>query len=596
MNDKSKITVLFNNLFSKFKEGIKRFPVTLGFAAVASVAGLVIINIDNPTEDTKRLLMSIIMAFALGALVSLAQKTLYENFNVRLRNKIFSWIVFGCATALYIAYLYSNLEGMEMYEVLRFAGLSLAVVVVFMTAIFRKNTEYQEVYSTLSGWRLAITGIYTLIIWGGISLILFAIDRLLNVNVQEEAYMNTIVILLGFFSPAFFLSGIPKQDEIIEPDRVYKFFRILIIYVIAPLLTAYTVVFYIYALRILFVWNWPDGIVGNMVLWYALIGIVTMYFIHGMDGNNKWASFFGKWFPRIVILPIILLFISLAIRINAYGLTTNRYLLGITGLWMFWSAIYLSIVNYKKRCTRIVTVSLVILALVSLIGPWNAINTGRLSQARRLEKILVENNILTEDGTLQKASDNLSEKTKGEISDKLAYLGRSHDFRGVDFLPSEFEIDDMMQVFGFSYTYYYEEMPREPGSTGYVSINEETLGGFVEVDGYDYIWNSESWSDKDFNTPTGMIDIEFERAPEGSILEISLDDETIFTKTVDEYMEAVIDSWDEYGSNITLDQMTFDESIDGMNIRFVFTGVELYPDDNGFELGWIKFYLLIDVE
>ena len=67
-----------------------------------------------------------------------------------------------------------------------------------------------------------------------------------------------------------------RSIEKLEPAGIYKFFRILVIYVIAPLLTAYTAVFYIYSLRILLNWGWPDGIVANMVLWYALIGTVTM--------------------------------------------------------------------------------------------------------------------------------------------------------------------------------------------------------------------------------------------------------------------------------------------------------------------------------
>jgi hypothetical protein len=568
--------------------------VAAAFAAAASICGIVLINLDNVSEDTERLLASIIMSLVLGALVSVVIKTVFENNETRLRIKIFTWIVFGSSVALYMAYLYGSMERIELFEVVRFVVLSLAFFVLFMTAVFRRKTKYQEVYSTLVGWRLAITAVYTLIIWGGISLILFAIERLLNVHIEEEAYMDTILIILGFFSPVFFLSGIPDKDEQLDPGGIYKFFRILVIYVIAPLLTAYTVVFYVYALRILINWDWPDGIVANMVLWYALIGTVTMYFIHGMDLESKWAAVFGKWFPRIVILPIVLLFISLGIRINAYGITANRYLLGITGIWMIGNAVYLSIVNYKSRCTRIMTVSLVVLALLSVVGPWNAINVGRISQTNRLERILVESNILRSDGTLKKA-EGLDEETKGEISDKLQYLEYNYDYKNIDYLPAGFEISDMMSVFGFSYTYYYPDIPSMDKGE-YIMINDEILGSVVALDGYEYIWDSERWGYIEPATPAGRLGFSFLRDSEGSILDITLDGNSEFNKTIDEYISEIIKAWEEYGDELTYEHITFNETTQSLDLRIIFTGAELYPDDNGFEMGWIRFYVLVKIK
>lgn len=590
---KFSLSGVFRRIISGLSEVLKRYPVAVVFAAAASICGIVLINLDNVSEDTERLLASIIMALVLGALVSVTVKTVFENNVTRLRIKVFTWIVFGSSVALYMAYLYGSMERIELFEVIRFAILSLAFFVLFMTAVFRRKTEYQEVYSTLVGWRLAITAVYTLIIWGGISLILFAIERLLNVHIEEEAYMDTILIILGFFSPVFFLSGIPDTKEQLEPSGIYKFFRILVIYVIAPLLTAYTVVFYIYALRILINWDWPDGIVANMVLWYALIGTVTMYFIHGMDVESKWAAVFGKWFPRIVILPIVLLFISLGIRVNAYGITANRYLLGITGIWMLGNAVYLGIVNYKSRCTRIMTVSLVVLALLSVVGPWNAINVGRISQTNRLERILLENNILQADGTLKKA-DGLDEKTKGEISDKLQYLEYNYDYKNIDYLPSGFEISDMMSVFGFSYTYYYPDAPSMDKGE-YIMINDDILGSVVALNGYEYIWDSERWGYIEPVTPVGRLGFSFLRDPDGSILDITLDGKSEFNKTIDDYMDEIVDAWKEYGDELVYDHISFDETTDNLDLRIVFTGAELYPDDNGSEMGWIRFYVLVKI-
>ena len=594
MNEKFSISRTFDNIIKGLSMSFRRYPVAIAFAAVASVCGLILVNLDNASEDTERLLVSILMAMVLGALVSLVLRVVYENNPARMRIKVFSWIVFGCAAALYIAYLYGTMEGFELFEMLRFAALSLATVVLFMTAVFRRDTIYQEVYSTLTGWRLAITAAYTLIIWGGVSLILFAIERLLNVRIEEEAYMDTIIILLGFFSPVFFLSGIPEKGERLEPSGIYKFFRILVVYVIAPLLTAYTAVFYIYALRILFVWDWPDGMVGNMVLWYALIGTVTMYFLHGMDGESKWASFFGKWFPRIVILPIVLLFISLGIRINAYGITPNRYLLGVTGIWMLGCAVYQSIISYKVRNTRIITISLAVIAILSFLGPWSAINTGRISQTNRLEKLLVENNMLKDDGTIVSRTD-LDEETKGEISDKLRYLEYSYDYKKVDFLPKGFSTEDMKQVLGFEYTYYYPDFPIKD-MEDYIFINQDILSGVVPISGYDYIWNSESWNENPVETSMGEISFRLIRDERGGEIIVEIDQDEIFAKEIAEYIDEIVDQWEKRGSDISYDQLSFDEKAVGMDIRIIFTGLEIQPNENGSEVGWFSLYVLVDIK
>lgn len=585
---------LAKGLGKRFIDGSQRYPVSIFMAAAAAVIGVILNHSENIEKDTERLLISLIMALAVGLLFSLVFKTIIENFRISFKFRTFLWIVLGSATVLYAVYLYSFMENMEMFEMMRFAALILIGFVLFMTAVFRRKTDYQEVFSTEAGWRLAITAIYTLIIWGGISLILFAIEKLLNVNIDEKAYLDTIILAMGFFAPVFFFGGVPKTEESLEPERVYKFFKILVLYVIAPLLTAYTVVFYIYALRILFTWDWPDGLVGNMVLWYALIGTITMYFLHGMDKDSKWASIFGKWFPRIIILPIVLLFISLGIRINAYGLTASRYMLGAAGVWVLGSAVYMSIFNYKKRCTRIITVSLVVIVLISFVGPLNAINTGRISQTNRLEKLLVENNLLKDGALMQNTS--LSEKTKGEISDKINYLERNYNFKNVNYLPEDFTVQDMKQVFGFEYTYYYDDPYNQPGENDYVFINNKTVGSIADISGYDYLWDSDNYTAEPRETNKGMLLFTFERNEKDSMLNITLDENTVFSKDMTEYMGTIKEIWDVKGENITLDDMTFTEVTNYADIKIVFTNAEFYPEETDYRSGWIRFYVMVKMK
>ena len=85
------------------------------------------------------------------------------------------------------------------------------------------------------------------------------------------------------------------------------------------------------------------------------------------------------------------------------------------------------------------------------------------------------------------------------------------------------------------------------------------------------------------------------RDPDGSVLEITLDGETEFVKTIDEYVSEIISAWEEYGDELTYDNITFNEITDSFDIRIVITGAELFPGDKELEMGWIRFYVLVKV-
>lgn len=572
----------------------KRYPVAVFLFIVATIIGVVLNHLNSPGEETQRLLASFIMVSILGGAISLSIKEIFEQFNPELKIKLFFWIVFASCILLYQIYLYSYMENCAANEFIRFTILGLIAFVLFMTAVFRKHKDYNEAYSTIVGWRLAITWMYTMIIWGGISLLLFAVESLLNINVDTKLYADVIILAMGIFAPIFFLGGVPDAKDNPGPESIYKFFRILILYVIMPILTAYTLVFYIYAVRILIMWEWPDGIVANMVLWYALSGTLVMYFIKCMSRESKWANIFGKWFPRVILLPIVLLFISLGIRINAYGFTANRYLLGATGMWMFICMVYMSIVNYKERVTRLMTVSLVIIAFLCAVGPLNAFVAGRISQANRLEKILYDNQMLKENRTIMPRTD-LDNKTKGEISSKLEYLENCDGFKKINFLPDDLTLNDMSKVFGFEYTYYYpfENDIGKPNEDGYTFINRNNTKDIINITGYEYMWDSENYEPIYVTTEKGRLGFSLDRKPGESALLITLDDTSLLEVTAEKYAPILKEIWESTNGNATIDDLTFEENTEKVDIRIVFIAAEIHEVDKGYEYGWMRFLILV---
>nr|WP_243124588.1 DUF4153 domain-containing protein [Clostridium sp. AWRP] len=81
--------------------------------------------------------------------------------------------------------------------------------------------------------------------------------------------------------------------------------------------------------------QWPVGLVSHLVLWYSVIVTIVLFFITPIKNNNSWQNNFSKIFPKIILPLIIMMFVSISIRINAYGITEKRYFTLILGIWLF---------------------------------------------------------------------------------------------------------------------------------------------------------------------------------------------------------------------------------------------------------------------
>jgi hypothetical protein len=126
-------------------------------------------------------------------------------------------------------------------------------------------------------------------------------------------------------------------------------------------------------------------------------------------------------------------------------------------------------------------------------------------------------------------------------------------------------------------------------------INDTILGSVVALDGYEYIWDSEKWGYTEPPEAQGRLGFRFLRDSDGSVLDVIFDGETELSTVIDGYMEDILKIWDEKDGDVTYDDMTFDIQTESLDLRLIFTGVELYPDDKGFEMGWVRFYVLAKI-
>ena len=193
-----------------------------------------------------------------------------------------------------------------MVSITRYIAVSLALYLSFLFIPYLPKKEQFEMYLIKVGLGFFITVIYSAVLYLGLAAILLSIDQLLGIHVTEKAYFYTGLFVACVFAPSYFLADIPLKDQRFKQENYSKILRVLLLYIVMPLLTAYTTILYIYFIKIMVLWQWPVGLVSHLVLWYAVIVVVVLFLITPIKDEDKWANMFTLWMPKI-ILPILIM-------------------------------------------------------------------------------------------------------------------------------------------------------------------------------------------------------------------------------------------------------------------------------------------------
>lgn len=216
-------------------------------------------------------------------------------------------------------------------------------------------------------------------------------------------------------------------------------------YILLPIAALYLGILYAYEIKILLAFTLPKGWVSTLVLAYAVLGLFCFLLLHPIKDNdeNKWVKSTLKYFYWSIIPLLVLLFVSVFVRINQYGITTERYYILGLSLWLAGITFY-GVIS-KNLNIKLIPISLAIVHLFMVIGPVNGFMMSRNSQQNRLEMLMVKNNLF--DGTKITANPKPIEKTEAEqIRSIVSYLVKSNNINdvsqlcGIDLIAIETEL------------------------------------------------------------------------------------------------------------------------------------------------------------
>jgi hypothetical protein len=275
--------------------------------------------------------------------------------------------------------------------------------------------------------RFCLATLYTGVLTIGLELALLSADKLFELKLGK-AYGDLFFIMIGCFHPTFFLAGVSRDFAALDADTEYpRGLKAFTQFALAPLVAVYAAILYAYAVKIVITRNWPHGWVALPVLLLSGTGILAFLLLYPLRARaeEKWAIWFTQNFPRALAPLAILLLLSLRVRIAEYGVTEERYLGVVAGIWIFvWALIFIA---KKNAGIRWIPSSLAVICMLAAFGPWSAGAVSKASQLRRIARVLQLHGMWADNHA--KAADRpveLPRKESTDLQSTLSYLIGMH--------------------------------------------------------------------------------------------------------------------------------------------------------------------------
>ena len=375
-------TRFFSSQGERLRRSLERFPAA--YCLLLLLVSVLTVNTLSP-----KLLSGANFTFAwqfsaIGFLLALATDLLREQ-------KVFrraGWWVEGTVLALWLvmAGWYSRHQGVEAtYAV---SAVAIAAVVAGLTVPFLRDRDDERM---CRGTRDILWDGFTSGFVVGVLLLLLLLlvdtggDIFKNRNGQDKLFsMMYILFGLGLFG-VLLLARIPDPwpsgkgfSRIAEGAAKWLFL---------PLLCAYLVTLYIYAIRILIQWKLPDGEVSVLVT-VSMGLLLAVLFVLGPWARKEQPPALRttlQTLPWLVIPLLVLMSVGIVRRISDYGFTVDRVYLVLFNLWCYGVCLYLGLNGGGKF--RWIPLSFALILLLASIGPWNVsrmVRKGMLKEVRTL--------------------------------------------------------------------------------------------------------------------------------------------------------------------------------------------------------------------
>ena len=479
-------------------DAVARFPLASLIALLGTALGLMFVN-----DIDEGLVPKLLMTLSIGFPLSVAATVFGERFGTA-RSAL---VGYGAVVVAMLAHqaLFWNVAFDALsanYVIQHLLWVAVSALLVALAPFHGKGPglalDFWN-YAVRIAFAAATTFLYAGVLYAGISIALLSVNFLFDLDIDGVRWAELWVVMAGLFAPLFFLARYPRAAEQAGERDYPRELRAFVLYVLAPLVGVYLLILYSYTIKILLAWEWPKGTVSSMILGFSMLGILTYALLYPLVRKEERLRKGAKAFFIALLPQVAVMLAAVWVRVSAYGITEQRYLLVAFAIWLLVVSAYF--LWSKAKDLRFVAVSLLAVTAISSFGPWGMFAVSEASQVSRLEEILAKNGILA-NGTVKPAETSLSKEDAKEVSGIVNYLHENHGLESIGpWLESggKLELTDCDQgkygcispeaataALGVDYVSWYMDA-REYPEMLYLSTGGDATTAALKTDGYEYV-------------------------------------------------------------------------------------------------------------
>jgi hypothetical protein len=381
-----------NELKSEAKRVIVRFPLVI----VSAVFGLAIWNVLIQMEGYFAQMVVLIYGLFLGIPIHYSAVIAKESST---SNRIKSWMFIGFGIVVHgliITHLQlsSDFPEIALMTICIFYFITSHLLASFLPFLVGMR---KDLFWNFNQWmfsRFALSSIFTGIIAIGLGLAIGAIQLLFGMFEDGRFIAEVLITFCGIFHILFFFAGTPTElnqgNWVVDPPKP---FRILVQYILVPLVVLYLSILYIYLAKILFTFDLPKGNVSVWILVFCTLGILSILLAEPFRNvESNWVGKLTKIFYWLMLPLLVMLWIAIYTRVLAYGVTEARALVLYLAIWLTFISLYNGF--YKRKSLLAFPISLFIITfLYQWGGPLSAHSISFKSQSKRTEEIMSRDSI-----------------------------------------------------------------------------------------------------------------------------------------------------------------------------------------------------------
>ncbi|WP_428770128.1 DUF4153 domain-containing protein [Treponema sp. HNW] len=461
------LTRRFKNILS----GVKRFPHPVSFGFLIFINTAVFVLRQNYIADDGTLVyrsstipLQALLASALCFFATSAVNLAALRFSLPKKISDFSA---SAAALLWIPFFFltKNFNDTPAPNTFyAFWGLSFAL---FALCIFlcisesNKKVIFPHIFASFF-----FAEVTAFAVFAGLILCGFAFNTLIFSINLDEYFIISFTFSQSVVAVTVFLSLLQLDEKNITVPRS---FRAIVLYALFPLYALLMLILYAYLLKILIQQKMPSGQINPFVS-FASFFYIAFYFLL-QSRENRAVSLFYKIANPALIPCIIAQIIAVAIRFQAYGLTSAR----LAGMLYIASVLYFIVLTFIKdgKYTPTFFILIAALCLVSTLTPLHIKRIPDLEQHRRLEKLLHSYGYYT-DGVFAVPAAAVIDKIPDEKKEaiKSAYYALPHEMQK-EYAPHK---KNFKEKFGF-------QTP-SPSDSGYKTFEYIARNTKIDISSY----------------------------------------------------------------------------------------------------------------